>query len=236
MDRHMPGMDGLQTTRKIRADSRFADLPIVAMTADVVGSAREECLRAGMNDFISKPFTPDSLFPVVARWAKTKAELPATRPQPLPATAQPNDGLLPATLPGLDIQEALALVWGTIGPCICGCCVPLPRHTQAPMGRIRILLIEGRLDDAIREAHTIKAWPVRWARRPCTDRPVDWRRRSGQPAPRWTQLCGPCGRAGAGDPRAGRVFEGDVRREPPFLRRKTRALWPGNETGDHAFP
>ena len=69
MDRHMPGIDGLQTTRKIRADPRCADLPIVAMTADVVGSAREECLRAGMNDFVSKPFSTESLFPVVARWA-----------------------------------------------------------------------------------------------------------------------------------------------------------------------
>ncbi len=155
MDRHMPGMDGLQTTRKIRADASCADLPIVAMTADVVGSAREECLRAGMNDFIAKPFTPDSLFPVVARWAKAKGEAPAAAPLPLPAAAQPDHQELPATLPGLDMEEGLALVGGnrTLYARLVRSFGVMYTATD---GRIRALLNEGKLDDAIREAHTVK--------------------------------------------------------------------------------
>jgi two-component system sensor histidine kinase/response regulator len=236
MDRHMPGMDGLQTTRKIRADSRFADLPIVAMTADVVGSAREECLRAGMNDFISKPFTPDSLFPVVARWAKTKAELPATRPQPLPATAQPDDGLLPATLPGLDIQEGLALVGDNRALYLRMLRTFAATYAGAD-GRIRTLLIEGRLDDAVREAHTIKGLAgqmgaqalYRLARR------LETALRSASPEVD-TALRGFADELALVIRGLAEFLKGDVRREPPVSEEKDARSLAGNETGDHAFP
>ena len=153
MDRHMPGIDGLQTTRKIRADPRCADLPIVAMTADVVGSAREECLRAGMNDFVSKPFSPESLFPVVARW--TNKTRPTIAVKPFPPTLPPGDGLLPPALPGIDIQEGVARVAGN-RPLYRRLLSQFPEAYAATDRRIRADLAEGKLDDAIREAHTVK--------------------------------------------------------------------------------
>jgi CheY-like chemotaxis protein len=61
MDLQMPVMDGLTATRLLRADARFADLPVIAMTANAMGSDREECLAAGMNDHIGKPFDLNAL-------------------------------------------------------------------------------------------------------------------------------------------------------------------------------
>jgi two-component system, sensor histidine kinase and response regulator len=155
MDRHMPGMDGLQTSRQIRADPACASLPIVAMTADVVGTAREECLCAGMNDFVSKPFSPQSLFPVVARWAAASKTRPVPETKPLPVAAQPEDVALPATLPGLDLQEGLARAAGDHS-LYRWLLHNFPEKFTAADQRITSLLVEGKRDDAIREAHTIK--------------------------------------------------------------------------------
>ena len=68
MDVQMPVMDGYETTRRIRREARFLHLPIVAMTAHAMAKDREECLAAGMNDHVSKPFEPDELFAVLAKW------------------------------------------------------------------------------------------------------------------------------------------------------------------------
>ena len=57
MDLHMPVMDGYEATREIRKIS--ADVPIVALTADVVEGVLEKCRQNGIHDFISKPFDPD---------------------------------------------------------------------------------------------------------------------------------------------------------------------------------
>ncbi|WP_428240864.1 CHASE domain-containing protein [Gynuella sp.] len=59
MDMQMPEMDGLETTRHIRASQRFSELPIVAMTANVSEDDIKACLDAGMNDHIGKPFEID---------------------------------------------------------------------------------------------------------------------------------------------------------------------------------
>ena len=65
MDLQMPEMDGYQATAKIRADARFAELPIIAMTAHATMEERQRCLAAGMNDHISKPIDPGLLFETV---------------------------------------------------------------------------------------------------------------------------------------------------------------------------
>jgi len=68
MDMQMPVMDGLEATRIIRADSRFDQLPIIAMTANAMAVDRDRCLEAGMNDHIAKPIDPDQLFGALNRW------------------------------------------------------------------------------------------------------------------------------------------------------------------------
>ena len=62
MDWRMPGMDGYEATAAIRAlGSRFADLPIVALTASATADERERCLRSGMTGYLAKPLRPEDL-------------------------------------------------------------------------------------------------------------------------------------------------------------------------------
>jgi PAS domain S-box-containing protein len=68
-DVNMPGTDGLHAARWIRSLSgAHAQLPIVALTASATAMDREACLRAGMNDYLTKPIDAESLRAVVDRW------------------------------------------------------------------------------------------------------------------------------------------------------------------------
>ncbi len=68
MDMQMPVMDGITATREIRKNPKFADLPIIAMTANVMINDRERCLAAGMNDYIAKPIDPNQMVDTLAEW------------------------------------------------------------------------------------------------------------------------------------------------------------------------
>jgi len=71
MDMHMPEMDGVEATATIRAMEKthaLPRIPIVAMTANAEARDREQCLAAGMDDYIAKPIKADTLFATVARW------------------------------------------------------------------------------------------------------------------------------------------------------------------------
>ena len=70
MDCLMPVMDGYEASRLIRTDTRFADLPIIAMTANVMAEDRKRCLASGMNDHIGKPIEWDQFFQTLVRWIK----------------------------------------------------------------------------------------------------------------------------------------------------------------------
>ncbi len=73
MDIEMPEIDGFETTRRIRADSRFRDLPIIAMTAHAMKGDRDRCLASGMNDYVSKPLSLETLVSVLEGWTRTGA-------------------------------------------------------------------------------------------------------------------------------------------------------------------
>jgi CheY-like chemotaxis protein len=71
MDCHMPEMDGFEATREIRAresGSGGKRMPIVALTANAMAHDREECLNAGMDDHLSKPFSMQTLQDMLDRW------------------------------------------------------------------------------------------------------------------------------------------------------------------------
>ncbi|MCF6354261.1 MAG: response regulator [Candidatus Polarisedimenticolaceae bacterium] len=109
MDIQMPEMDGFEATRLIREDGRFADLPIIAITAHAMAGDRERCLEKGMNDHLAKPIDPDNLFKMLSKWLKQEAVDTTQQPEP---EDKNNHAILPESLPGIDLSWGLQRVGG----------------------------------------------------------------------------------------------------------------------------
>ncbi len=112
MDMQMPVMDGIAATEKLRSMPQYADLPILAMTANAMQQDKDRCKAAGMNDHIAKPIDPDDLFATLRKWLKrsTAVAAVATIPQQ-PADVEASvPGL--ADIHGLDVKLGLRRVLG----------------------------------------------------------------------------------------------------------------------------
>jgi two-component system sensor histidine kinase/response regulator len=117
MDIQMPELDGISATRLLRAQERFAHLPIIAMTAHAMTGDRALSLDAGMNDHLTKPIDPEQLFATLARWLPRRRTSdpddgsPVSQPVPLASTqgegapATPFDQLADH---GIDVDVGLA--------------------------------------------------------------------------------------------------------------------------------
>ena len=112
MDLQMPEMDGYQATAKLRSDTRFATLPIIAMTAHATVEERQRCLAAGMNDHIAKPIDPDNLFATVGRfYAPADGGSAAVDAGHAPLQHSPAEDVNdPPSVAGLDTKGALSRV------------------------------------------------------------------------------------------------------------------------------
>jgi signal transduction histidine kinase/DNA-binding response OmpR family regulator/HPt (histidine-containing phosphotransfer) domain-containing protein len=161
MDCQMPVMDGYEATREIRNCEDQGDrVPIVAMTAHALKGDRERCLAAGMDDYISKPVTPDVVMASVMRWFHAKS-VPSSKeeaPQEERSASAPGEGMHtpdPET-PVLNKLAAIAVTGGNAGI--------LNRVTEVflesmpgEVDKLGDAIESGFADDARRLAHSLKS-------------------------------------------------------------------------------
>ncbi|QEP43956.1 response regulator [Ectothiorhodospiraceae bacterium BW-2] len=79
MDMQMPIMDGIEATQALRQLPNYATVPILALTANATAEDRQQCLSAGMNDYIGKPVRPAQLYTLLFKWLSSYA-VPQTEP------------------------------------------------------------------------------------------------------------------------------------------------------------
>ena len=149
MDCQMPLMDGYEATRRIRTDARFRELPIIAMTANVMAGDRERCIDAGMNDHVGKPIDVNELFSTLARWLKPSTGAAVASA----AEVSPEDTAI--RIPGVDVEKALRRVGGSIK--LYKTLLSRFRETQLDaVHRIQEAIGHADIEMATREAHTLK--------------------------------------------------------------------------------
>ena len=177
MDCQMPVMDGFAATSAIRRYEREAGrartLPVIAITANALQGDREACLAAGMDDYLSKPFTQQQLAGVIGRWvslplsaARHHGDPPAPPPAP-PAASPPAPAAVrtpappqpachdPVNLAALDNIRALSRAGGDalVQKVVAAFVGDTPRHLAA----LRQSLAAGDAEALRRIAHSLKS-------------------------------------------------------------------------------
>ena len=156
MDLQMPVMDGYEATRRLRLDSRYVNLPIIAMTAHAMADERARCQMLGMNGHVSKPIDPDMLYATLAGFNVPGA---ATRPGPTisPAVraAPAGNNLDLPEIVGLDVRAGLRHAGGNVS-LYAQLLQRFARDFATFAKTVEFKLIAGNWEDATRQAHTLK--------------------------------------------------------------------------------
>jgi PAS domain S-box-containing protein len=154
MDCQMPGLDGFQTTARIREmPGPIGRIPIIALTAQAVAGVRERCLSAGMDDYISKPFTRERLRDALLNWIGFLAPKPET-----PQAAVPAFAVASAPGEGVDWSRLDALDGGTreAKQSIRALTELFLETSENDLLALRSLVAEGRERDMTRLLHRMK--------------------------------------------------------------------------------
>jgi two-component system sensor histidine kinase/response regulator len=127
MDLQMPVLGGHSASKRIRADWRYASVPIVAMTAHATEEERTRCLQSGMQDLIVKPINPENFYQTLVRWFKQSGSTEGSEPRQLvepsaqsslsgisDTDAVENPGDIPVDIPGFDLNDTLDRLGGDV--------------------------------------------------------------------------------------------------------------------------
>jgi PAS domain S-box-containing protein len=165
MDMLMPEMDGLEATGAIRQGPEGGSVPIIAMTANAFDESRGACLAAGMDDFVSKPVDPETLYATLDQWLSSPRDM-GTGPRssagqeaaPADQAAHDADARTLARLlahPGMDVRQGLMALNGRRDQLIRLLRRLVASH-RGDTGRLRACLQSHAHDEARRIAHTLK--------------------------------------------------------------------------------
>jgi PAS domain S-box-containing protein len=162
MDCQMPGMDGYAASRAIRTremqstGENVRPVPIIAMTAFAMKSDRDDCLAAGMTDYLSKPFTRAELHAVLARYlsedaatASTNRETPGEEARPHVSKAPPIDATAFAAVENLEALGATGVVRRVLSAYLA--------EAPAMVARIEASLRDVSAEELARAAHSLKS-------------------------------------------------------------------------------
>ena len=155
MDMQMPRMDGVTATRIILDNTNLCRIPIIAMTANAMQEDRQQCLDAGMVDYIAKPLNVEALFVTLNRWIKKNpvgVELASSQPELKEA---PTGAFDLDRLNELDVKGALQRLDGNVAiyQKLLG---KFADSYGAYGGDMATLMTQGSYEEAARLAHTLK--------------------------------------------------------------------------------
>lgn len=150
MDVQMPLVDGLEATRQIRSSLAFAALPVIAVTANALEEEQRRCMDAGMNDFITKPLRPETLYAALAKWLSrqrlsTSAPERRRRPEEMQSHNQVVDLAVLAELVGGSREKMRQMAYKFVD------------CTRQDMDKVRAALERNELSLVREMAHHIKA-------------------------------------------------------------------------------
>jgi PAS domain S-box-containing protein len=154
MDCHMPEMDGFEATKEIRGREAAAGgkrVPIVALTANAMAQDREECLNAGMDDHLSKPFSMLTLQSMLDRW------MPHAAPSQ-PAESAARAPAKPVEVIDRQVLEQLGKVLTNGKPELLTRVINL-YLTESPklMHKLKQASANGEAPEIVRSAHSLKS-------------------------------------------------------------------------------
>ena len=151
MDCQMPVMDGLTATGEIRRrEAKFggARLPIIALTANAMEGNRERCIAAGMDDFLTKPFSQQQLAAMLKRWS------PAGHGDSRPRDSRPRESARPPLIDGAVLRDIAALG----RPALLGSLIDLYlQHSPALVASIESAAYDSQPDALGNALHTLKS-------------------------------------------------------------------------------
>ena len=149
MDLQMPVLDGYEATERLRSQTRYAELPIIAMTAHAMSEERQRGLSLGMQGYLVKPFEPRELYAMLARYHSRDDHAEAAPGERIPPAAEL------AAIPGLDVKRGLMLAGGD--PDLYRALL-IQFHIQYAdtQATLQSALEQGDWDQSMRYAHTLK--------------------------------------------------------------------------------